>query len=140
MTSHQASERLLPALWVVTATLLVTTQARRADAQEASAHAAMTNRVFRERREPFANPERGFYAPQTSGRMGRLDDLRKQGISLLLVEMNLRDFKDRELTPEKLGELRQACAAARTNGLKLVFRAAYGFTNRDYRTDPKDMA
>jgi hypothetical protein len=100
----------------------------------------MTERVLRESQESFPNPERGFYAPRTTNRLGRLDDLRKQGISLLLVEMNLREFKDRDLTPEKLAELDQTFAAARRNGLKIIFRAAYGFTNRDYRTDPKDMA
>lgn len=96
-------------------------------------------RVFRESREVFPNPERGFYAPRLTDRMNRLDDLRKQGISLTLVEMDLRDFKERDLTPEKLDELRQAFAAARQNGLKVIFRAAYGFTNRDYRADPQDM-
>ena len=100
---------------------------------------APAERVFRESREVFPNPERGFYAPRAHDRMDRLDDLRKQGISLLLVEMNLRDFKDRDLTPAKLDELRKAFAAARSRGLKIIFRAAYGFTGRDYRADPKDM-
>src|SRR5215211_7059951 len=96
-------------------------------------------RVYRESRENFPNPERGFYAPRMSHRMDRLEDLRQQGISLLLVEMDLRDFKERDLTPEKLEELRQAFAAARQRGLKAIFRAAYGFTSQDYRADPQDM-
>lgn len=96
-------------------------------------------RTFRESREVFANPERGFYAPRSHNRMERLDDLQKQAISLLLVEMNLRELKDRDLTPAKLDELRKSFTAARTHGLKVIFRAAYGFTGRDYRTDPKDM-
>jgi hypothetical protein len=96
-------------------------------------------RRFQESREPFANPERGFYAPRFTQRMGKLDGLRKQGITLVLVEMDLRDFKERELTKEKLDELRLALAGLRTHGLKAIFRAAYGFTSRDYRADPKDM-
>jgi hypothetical protein len=87
----------------------------------------------------FVNPERGFYAPRMSHRMGRLEGLRARGISLLLVEVDLREFKDRVIAPEKLDELRQAFAAARRAGLKVIFRAAYGFTGRDYRADPEDL-
>ncbi|MFB3788287.1 MAG: DUF4832 domain-containing protein [bacterium] len=95
--------------------------------------------VYRETRENFPNPERGFYAPRMSRRLDKLEGLREQGITLLLVEMDLREFKERDLSPEKLTELREALAAARQNGLKIIFRAAYGFTRNDYRADPTDM-
>jgi len=94
---------------------------------------------YRESRAAIANPERGFYASRMSGRMEGLERLRERGITLLLVEMDLRDFKDREISSEKLTELRRAFSRARENGLKVIFRAAYGFTGRDYRTDPKDL-
>jgi phage-related protein len=94
---------------------------------------------YREGREAFANPDRGFYAASMSHRVSRLEGLRGRGITLLLVEMDLRDFKDREIGPEKLAELRQAFSRARENGLKVIFRAAYGFTGRDYRADPADL-
>lgn len=89
--------------------------------------------------ETFPNPERGFYAPRMSHRVSGLDGLRKRGITLLLLEMDLRDFKERDLSREKLDELRQALRAARRVGLKVIFRAAYGFTRKDYRADPRDM-
>src|SRR5687767_14561803 len=78
---------------------------------------------FAASRETFPNPERGFYAPRMSHRLGGLDGLRQQGITLLLLTMDLRDFKDRDLSPEKLDELRQALTAARRAGLKVIFRA-----------------
>lgn len=88
----------------------------------------------------FPNPERGFYAPRMSDRVNRLDGLRDRGITLLLIEINLRDFKDRPLSSEKLDEVRAALDATRQHGLKAIVRAAYGFSGRDYRTDPKDMS
>jgi hypothetical protein len=103
------------------------------------ATAASTERSFQPSKTNFTNPERGFYSPQTTKRMTELDQLRDRGISLLLVEMDLRAFKERDLTPEKLDELRDAFAAARHAGLKVIFRAAYGYTDRDYRADPKDL-
>src|SRR5262249_11118407 len=82
--------------------------------------------------ETFPNPERGFYAPRMSNRVSGLDGLRKRGITLLLLEVDLRDFKERDLSREKLDELRRALSAARRAGLKVIFRAAYGFTRKDY--------
>jgi hypothetical protein len=94
---------------------------------------------YRESAHSFPNPERGFYAPRMSSRMDRLEGLRDSGITLLLIEIDLRDFKTRDLTQEKLDEVRAAFAAARQHGLKAIVRAAYGFTGRDYRSDPMDM-
>jgi hypothetical protein len=101
--------------------------------------AATTERLFQQSETNLTNPERGFYAPRSTGRMTGLERLRGRGISLTLVEMDLRAFKERELTQEKLDELRAAFAEARQAGLKVIFRAAYGFTDRDYRADPKDL-
>lgn len=111
---------------------------RGADGGAARASGAK-ERLFRASREVFPNPERGFYARRATGRTRQLEELRPQASTLILVTMDLRDFKDRELTPAKLDELRQAMAAARERGLKVIFRAAYGFTRQDYRTDPKEM-
>jgi hypothetical protein len=96
-------------------------------------------RRFRENREVFANPERGFYAQRRSDRMDRLEGLRAQGISLLLVTFDLRDCRARDVPAEKLAELSRALDVSRESGYKVVFRAAYGFTNQDYRVDPHDL-
>jgi hypothetical protein len=103
------------------------------------ATAAATERIFQPSKDNFANPECGFYSPQTTTKMRGLERLREQGISLVMVEMDLRAFKERELTQEKLEELRSALTAAREAGLKVIFRAAYGYTDADYRADPKDL-
>jgi hypothetical protein len=95
---------------------------------------------YREGKQAFPNPERGFYAPRMSDRMNRLDGLRGRGITLLLVEIDLKAFKDRDLTEGKLDEVRAAFDEARRHGLKVIVRAAYGFTGRDYRADPEDMS
>ena len=94
---------------------------------------------YKESSRSFPNPERGFYASRMSHRIGRLDGLRRRGITLLLVEVDLKAFKELDLGREKLDEVRRAFSAARQNGLKTIVRFAYGFTGRDYRTDPKDM-
>ena len=96
-------------------------------------------RVFRETRELFANPERGFYAQRRSDRLERLGDLRAQGVSLLLVTFDLRDCKERDLPEERREELSRAFSVAREQGFKVIFRAAYGFTGQDYRADPHDL-
>jgi hypothetical protein len=101
---------------------------------------AATERLFQPSGQRLVNPERGFYSPQTTTHLEGLEQLRGRGISLILVEMDLRAFKERDLTQEKLDELRGSFSAARQAGLKVIFRAAYGYTDRDYRTDPKDMS
>jgi hypothetical protein len=107
---------------------------------EPNREAAITaERVFHESAENIPNPERGFYAQRSSHRLERLDNLRAQGITLLLVTFDLRDFKERDVTPDKLEELRRALGIAREHGFKVIFRAAYGFTGQDYRVDPKDL-
>lgn len=45
---------------------------------------------YRESVRAFSNPERGFYAPRMSHRIGRLDGLRQRGITLVLAEGDRR--------------------------------------------------
>ena len=109
------------------------------EVRAAAATVGLKERVFQESRQVFPNPERGFYSPVKTGRIRSLEGLRPQGISLLFVETDLREFKERDLSPEKLAEIRDSLNAARRAGLKVIFRAAYGYTDRDYRADPTDM-
>lgn len=122
---------MIPRIFILSVLITVIISALAADDMKVT--------IFKDSSHPVINPERGFYSPRMSDRMNDLSNLRSQGISLVMVEMNLRDFKERPVSPEKLDELRRAFGDARLNGLKVIFRAAYGFTNRDYRADPTDM-
>ena len=53
---------------------------------------------YRESSQSFPNPERGFYAPRMSHRIGRLDGLRQRGITLVLIEADLKAFKERDIS------------------------------------------
>jgi Domain of unknown function (DUF4874) len=57
-----------------------------------------------------------------SHRIGRLDGLRQRGITLVLVEVDLKEFKERDLTQEKLDEVRRAFAVVRQHGPKVIIR------------------
>ena len=89
--------------------------------------------------EIFANPERGFYVQRAAEDIGDLTDLRSQGISLLLLTLDLKNYRNRSLDDAKLSVLDEAIQVVRKAGMKVIFRAAYGFTDADYRVDPADL-
>ncbi len=85
------------------------------------------------------NPERGFYLQREAENPGDLKALRRDGLSLVLLTLDLRHHRDRSLDDAKLEGLDVALKAVRAAGLKAIFRAAYGFTDADYRVDPADL-
>jgi hypothetical protein len=100
---------------------------------------ALTTIQYAESMAMIPNPERGFYYPCTADDMTGLSNLWAQGHSLILVELDLKAFKTGVISPACLTQVRNAFSAARDNGLKIIFRAAYGYTDNDYRADPTDM-
>lgn len=94
---------------------------------------------FQESAGPALNSERGFYVQRAAEQPGDLSMLRKEGISLVLLTLDLRKHRDRPLDEAKLERLDVALKAVREAGLKVIFRAAYGFTDADYRVDPADL-
>jgi len=86
-----------------------------------------------------ANPERGFYTQHAVEDANDFAAARASGTTLVLLTMNLRDFRDKPLNDAKLDLLDSALKAVRQAGLKVIFRAAYGFTDADYRVDPLDL-
>lgn len=85
------------------------------------------------------NPERGFYTQAAAEEATDFAAIRRAGSSLVLLTLNLHKHRDRALTQAKLERLDLALTAVREAGLKVVFRAAYGFTDLDYRVDPADL-
>ena len=96
-------------------------------------------REFKELPGDVLNPERGFYLQRAAENPGDLTGIRKDGMSLLLLTLDLRHYRDRPLDDAKLERLDFALKAVREAGLKVIFRAAYGFTDADYRVDPLDL-
>ncbi|MCW1921897.1 DUF4874 domain-containing protein [Luteolibacter arcticus] len=96
-------------------------------------------RDFKELPGDVLNPERGFYFQRAAENPGDLTTVRKDGISLLLLTLDLRNHRNRPLDDAKLERLDFALKAVRAAGLKVIFRAAYGFTDADYRVDPLDL-
>lgn len=86
-----------------------------------------------------ANPERGFYVQRAAEQPGDLAGLLDNGISLVLLTLDLRHYRNRELDDAKLFILDEAFRKIRSSGVKVIFRAAYGFTDSDYRVDPSDL-
>lgn len=94
---------------------------------------------FTASRDNFLNPERGFYVMVPIESVGPALDLRQKGCSLIMMIMDIREFKDGDISQSKLDQLRKAFDNCRANGLKVIFRAAYGFTEDDYYKDPNDI-
>ena len=98
------------------------------------------SRSYPASREEHGNPERGFYVQRAAEDPGDLSNLRSRGISLVLLTLNLQHYRNRPLDDAKLSVLDAAMRQIRKAGLKVIFRAAYGFTAADYRVDPQDLA
>lgn len=96
-------------------------------------------REFKELPGDVLNPERGFYFQRAAENPGDLTTIRKDSASLLLLTLDLRHYRDRPLEEAKLERLDFALKSVREAGLKVIFRAAYGFTGEDYRVDPIDL-
>ncbi len=96
-------------------------------------------REFEELPGAVINPECGFYFQRAAENPGDLTAIRKDGISLLLLTLDLRNYRNRPLDDAKLERLDIALKSVCEAGLKVIFRAAYGFTEADSRVDPTDL-
>lgn len=90
--------------------------------------------------EEHGNPERGFYVQRAAEDFGDAADIRGNGVTLVLLTLDLKHYRSRRLDEAKLSVLDDALHRLHRSGLKVVFRAAYGFTDADYRVDPADLS
>ena len=78
------------------------------------------------------NPERGWYIARETDNVSELRGFRNRGVSIVLLEANLKDYATRPMDSQKLREIEGAFDAARNAGLSVIFRAAYTYDNSDY--------
>ncbi|MEI6131593.1 MAG: DUF4832 domain-containing protein [Bacillota bacterium] len=93
---------------------------------------------FVEETSGFVNPERGWYRQFESNDIWGFDTLRSKGISMILLEVNLKSFLNGPISSAKLNEVSSAFAQARKYGLSVIFRAAYDFDGL-INPEPKSM-
>jgi hypothetical protein len=95
--------------------------------------------TFNESDKKLINPSRGFYVQFDTGHLEGINELQNEGVSLVFLAYDLIDFVDNDLSNEKLSELDLALKTAKDNGLKVIFRAAYGFSNAQDFSDPHSL-
>ena len=102
-------------------------------------HVPTTTLTYQESDEILANPGRGVYVQFDSADLEGLNELEAQGITLVLLAYDIQDFVDQDLSETKLNELSHAFDLIRGYGLKVIFRAAYGFTGNAEFGDPSSI-
>lgn len=94
--------------------------------------------VYEEDFSNFPNPDRGWYRAYFTDDLWGLGDLRRQGISVIMLKVNLEDYIESPISKRKLNEISKAFDAARRHKLQVVFRAAYDFDGKP-SCEPKSL-
>jgi len=94
---------------------------------------------FKESNAIITNPSRGFYVQFDSSNLDGLNELNDKGVSLVFLAYDLNEFIDSEISQEKLDELSYAFSSIKAHGLKVIFRAAYGFRDPMDFSDPTSL-
>lgn len=102
-------------------------------------HISSKTMLFTESSDAITNPSRGFYLQFDSGNVEGMSRLREKGMTLALLAYDIHDYTDIEISNEKLEELRAALETAQKNGIKVIFRAAYGFDSKYQFQDPESL-
>jgi len=88
---------------------------------------------------PSLNPERGWWKLYYShGSLNGLKNERANGVSLILLEVNLGEFLNGPISDAKLKEIQNALDAIRNNNLSVIFRAAYDYVGKD-KPEPANL-
>lgn len=92
--------------------------------------------VYKESNRELNNPARGFYVQIKSSEIERVEEIKKDSIDLVLVTFDIKNYKNIEISEEKLKELEAILKKAREHNISVIFRAVYGF-NENYK-DPEN--
>jgi len=103
-------------------------------------HVPYTTLNYEESNEIIANPSRGFYVQFDTAHLDKIGELEDQGITLVLLAYDLKDYVDQDLSQAKLDELSRAFDTLKAHGLKAIFRAAYGFSRAYEYQDPNSLS
>jgi len=98
-----------------------------------------TTVLYQESDKIIINPARGFYVQFDTAHLDKIDELSSSGITLVLLTYDLKEFVESPLSQGKLDELTNAFEIVKANGLKVIFRAAYGFSGASEYSDPKTI-
>ena len=94
------------------------------------------NTATAEIRAAIANPGRGWYRlVETGNSIPNLSSYRNSGVTLVMVETDLGGYASKELDSVVLNQIRNALTAVRSAGLSAIYRAAYSFSDTDYRNN-----
>lgn len=85
---------------------------------------------FKESNKEVFNPGRGFYIQINSNEKERLEELKNENIGIALVAYDIKKYLNTKISEDKLKELEEVLNEARKYNIKIVFRAAYGFTSQ----------
>jgi hypothetical protein len=98
----------------------------------------LTSIAFKEDTSVFSNPERGWYTSMETNEKLDTKYIKDNGISIVLIKLDLKQFIQSKISNEKLEETQAAFEQARKSGVKVIFRAAYGFDDKDFK-EPSDI-
>lgn len=95
---------------------------------------------FIENKEELVNPSRGFYIQISSKDYKDMAELRNENVILVFLEYDIKEYVNDKISNVKLEELKSALTLAKSAGLKVIFRAAYGFDSEYKYKDPNSLA
>lgn len=97
------------------------------------------SKEFTESRQNIVNPARGFYYQLDSSEKEIPEEIEENNIRLVLLTFDLQEEKGKEVSDEKITELEESLSMLSEAGLKVIFRAAYGFGSEYAYEDPENI-
>lgn len=94
---------------------------------------------FEENKQEVINPSRGFYYQVDTSKEKLPKAIAENQIKIVLLTFDLKEEKTNTISENKMKELKTSLEKIKEQELKIIFRAAYGFSSEDAYTDPNDI-